>query len=247
MRGLRQLTVTAFKLYLREPIAAFFTLGFPVMLVILFGSIYGNEPAAIFSGRGSMDVSMPAYTALILGTVGLLGVPITIASYREQGVLRRFRATPMRPLTFITADILTNLGMTFLGMILLFAVGWLLYRVRFEGHFLSLALGVALSAVAVFAVGYLIASLAASARLAQVIGLVIFYPMTFLSGAAMPIEILPQSIRRISEYLPLTYAVRLIKGLWFGDSWSAHLVDVGVLTGILVVFGALAARFYRWE
>lgn len=247
MRGLKELTLITFKLYLREPIAAFFTLAFPALLVVLFGTIYGNEPQPLFGGLGSMDVSMPAYTALILGTVGFLSVPITAAGYREQGILRRFRATPMRPITYLVSDVATNLTMTILGMVVIVAVGWGLYRVQFEGQILSVALAVLLSGLAMFSVGYLIASVASSARMAQVIGMVIFYPMMFLSGAGMPIEILPESVRKVSDFLPLTYVARLLRGLWFGDPWSEHLKEVAVLGVILVVFAALGARFFRWE
>jgi len=247
MRGLSELTKTSIKLYIREPIAAFFTLAFPTMLILIFGAIYGNAPSPIFGGLGSMDVSMPAYSALILGTIGLLSVPITTAGYRQQGVLRRFRATPMRPLTYITSDLLTNLAMTILGMALLFAVGWLLYRVQFEGNIFLLLFAVILSGLAMSSMGYLIASIASGARVAQVIGMVIFYPMMFLSGAGMPIEFLPPSLQRVSDFLPLTYVSRLLRGLWFGEPFVDHLFEVAVLAGILVVFGGLAARFFRWE
>jgi ABC-2 type transport system permease protein len=235
------------KLYLREPITAFFTLGFPIMLVLIFGAIYGNQPTPLFGGYGSMDVSMPGYTALILGAVGFMTVAINTSSYRDMGILRRFRATPLRPLTYILADVTTNLVMTLLGMIGVVLVGWLLYRVRFEGQPVSVILAVILSALAMFAIGYLIASLAPTARAAQVISMVIFYPMMFLSGAGMPLEILPATIRRISDFLPLTYVARLLRGLWFGEAWGDHLLEVAVLGGILVVCTALAARLFRWE
>jgi len=71
--------------------------------------------------------------------------------------------------------------------------------------------------------------------------------MLFLSGAGMPIELLPDSIRRISAFLPLTYAVNLLKGIWFGEAWSAHLLDVGVLAVMVVLLGGLAVRLFRWE
>ena len=247
MRGLSELTKTSIKLYIREPIAAFFTLAFPTMLILIFGAMYGNDPSPIFGGLGSMDVSMPAYSALILGTIGLLSVPITTAGYREQGILRRFRATPMRPLTYIASDLLTNLAMTILGMALLFTVGWLLYRVQFEGNILLLLFAVIISGLAMSSMGYLIASIASGARVAQVIGMVIFYPMMFLSGAGMPIEFLPPSLQRVSDYLPLTYVARLLRGLWFGEPFVDHLFEVAVLAGILVVFGGAAARYFRWE
>lgn len=247
MRSLTELTKTSIKLYIREPIAAFFTLAFPTMLILIFGAMYGNDPSPIFDGLGSMDVSMPAYSALILGTIGLLSVPITTAGYRQQGVLRRFRATPMHPLTYIVSDLLTNLAMTILGMILLFTVGWLLYRVQFEGNILLLLFAVILSGLAMSSMGYLIASIASGARVAQVIGMVIFYPMMFLSGAGMPIELLPPSVQRVSDFLPLTYVARLLRGLWFGEPLVDHLLEVVVLVVILVIFGGAAARYFRWE
>jgi len=247
MRSLTELTKISIKLYIREPIAAFFTLAFPTMLILIFGAMYGNDPSPIFDGLGSMDVSMPAYSALILGTIGLLSVPITTAGYRQQGVLRRFRATPMHPLTYIVSDLLTNLAMTILGMILLFTVGWLLYRVQFEGNILLLLFAVILSGLAMSSMGYLIASIASGARVAQVIGMVIFYPMMFLSGAGMPIELLPPSVQRVSDFLPLTYVARLLRGLWFGEPLVDHLLEVVVLVVILVVFGGAAARYFRWE
>jgi len=247
MRGLGQLTLVNFRLYLREPIATFFTLAFPPMLVALFGAMYGNDPSSLFGGYGSMDVSMPGYTALILGTVGFLGVPITISSYRELGVLRRFRASGLRPVTYIAADVVANLIMTLIGMLALVVVGWLLYRVRFEGQALELIVAVILSGLTMFAVGYLIAGLAPGARTAQVVGMVIFYPMMFLSGAAIPLEVMPESIRTVANFLPLTYVVKLLRGLWFGDSWGEHLLETAILGGVLVVSTLLAARFFRWE
>jgi len=247
MRSFRQLASVNLKLYLREPVATFFTLAFPPMMIVLFGSIYGNSPTPVLGGYGWMDICMPAYTSMVLGTVALMGIPITISGYRESGVLRRFRATALKPLTYIAADIATNLVMTLVGMVGLVAVGWLLHRVRFDGNAAAVALAVVFSGLAMFGVGYLIASVAPGARTAQVVSMVIFYPMLFLSGAGIPIDVLPESIRRLSGFLPLTYVVRLLRGLWFGDAWGDHLVETAVLGGVLVVSTLLAARFFRWE
>jgi ABC-2 type transport system permease protein len=247
MRGLGRLTWISFKLYIREPIATFFTLAFPTMLVLLFGAIFGNEPSPIFGGKGSMDVSLPAYSGLIVGTVGLMSVPITTAGYREQGILRRFKVTPLRPWTYIIADQCTNLLMTMLGMVVVSLVAWLVFKIQFEGQIVAILVAIVLGTLAMSALGYVIASLASTARLAQVISMVIFYPMMFLSGAGMPSEMLPASIQRVADFLPLTYVVRLMRGLWFGDVLGEHWLELGVLTGIVIVGGVLAARFFRWE
>lgn len=235
------------KLYLREPIATFFTLAFPPLMVVLFGTMYGNDPTPMLGGYGSMDVSMPAYTAMILSTVAFLGVPIAISSNRESGVLRRFRTTPLRPVTYIIADIITNLVTTLLGMIGLVLFGWLLYRVKFEGNVIAIFFAVVFSGLSMFSIGYLIAGLAPGARSAQVIGMVIFYPMMFLSGSSIPLEVMPEAVRRISNFIPLTYVVRLLRGLWFGESWGDYKIETIILGSILVVCTALASRFFRWE
>jgi ABC-2 type transport system permease protein len=235
------------RLFAREPAASFFTVAFPVMLVVIFGVIYGNEPDDMFDGYGSMDVAMPAYTALILGTVGLLGVSVTTSSYREAGILRRFKATPMRPVLYIAADVTANLIMVLAGMATVVVVGWGLYGVRFEGRAGSVAPAIILSGTAMFAVGYLIAGLAPTARTAQIIAMVTLYPMIFLSGATIPLEVMPESIHTISDFLPLTYVVRLLRGLWFGEPWGSLALETGILLGILVVSTTIAARLFRWE
>ena len=247
MNAIKTLTIIDFKLFLREPIGTFFTLAFPIILVLLFGSIYGNEPTDLFGGYGTMDISMPGYTALILTTVGLMNIPITMCSYREMGVLRRLKVTPIKPLSFISGDLITNLGMTLLGMSFVVLLGWLLYRVRFEGQVIPLILGVIYSSLAMFSIGYLIASLAPTARVANVVGLVLLYPMVFLSGAGMPLEILPESMQNISKFLPLTYVVRLLRGLWFGLPASELWPSILVLGMILLICGLLSARLFRWE
>jgi ABC-2 type transport system permease protein len=209
--------------------------------------MYGNQPTPILDGYGWMDISMPAYAAMILATVGLMGIPITISGYRESGVLRRLKAAGLRPFIYIAADVMTNLLMTLVGMVGLVAIGWLLYRVRFDGQAAAVIPAVVFSGLAMFAVGYLIASLAPSARTAQVVSMVVFYPMLFLSGAGLPLDIMPESVRRISDFLPLTYVVRLLRGLWFGGTWGDHVPEASVIGGVLVVFTLLAAHFFRWE
>ncbi len=247
MRGLRELMLTDIRLYVREPIATFFTIAFPPLIVVLFGVMYGNDPNPLFGGLGSMDVSMPAYAAMVLGIVGFISIPISISAYRESGALRRFRSTPLRPVTFIIADVVSNLLMMFIGILALVAVGWLLFRVAFDGNVIVVGIAITFCALSMFSIGYLIAAVAPTARTAQVIGMLVFYPMMFLSGASIPIEVMPESVQRIAQFLPLTYAVQLLKGLWFGEPWGDFAVGTAVLLGVFVVCTAMAARFFRWE
>jgi ABC-2 type transport system permease protein len=86
-----------------------------------------------------------------------------------------------------------------------------------------------------------------NARTAQVVGMVLLYPMLFLSGAGFPRELLPQAIKTVSTFLPLTYVVNLLRGLWVGEPWSAFTTEVIVLAAILVVSVLVSVKTFRWE
>jgi ABC-2 type transport system permease protein len=247
MKSLLKMTWVQAKLFLREPFGAFFTLAFPVGLLFLFGSIYGNEPSDLFGGRGTIDISVPAYTAMIIATTSLMGLGITMASYRENGVLRRLQTTPISPLVILVAETAVLLAMTALGMILLVVAGKLVYGLRFEGQVLSVVGGFLLGSLSMLAVGFVLAGVMRTARSAQIVGMVLLYPMLFLSGAGFPRELLPAPVLRVSTFLPLTYVVNLLRGLWVGESWGQHTTDALVLAGLLVAGVVVSSLTFRWE
>ncbi|MCS6990331.1 MAG: ABC transporter permease [Chitinophagales bacterium] len=247
MHGFWKLTWTEIKLFLREPMAAFFTLAFPLMMLFLFGSIYGNEPTPFFGGYGSVDVSVPAYTAMIIATGGLLSITITLASYREKRILRRLKATPLRPQAVLGAHVMVVFLMTVLGMVLLVVAAKLVYGLRFNGNPFDVVLAFLLSSLSFFALGFVIAGLMPTARSAQAVSMVIFYPMLFLSGAAIPREVLPETIRQVAQFLPLTHVVSLLRGLWVGDSWEKYLLEVTVLSLMLILCLVVSSKTFRWE
>src|SRR5665648_173585 len=122
------------KLFLREPVGAFFTLVFPLMMLLLFGIIYGNNPPPGSSTQGAIDALIPAFTAMVIGMAGLMPVTITMATYRENGILRRLRTTPVSPLVVMAAQVVVIFSMTFLGMLLLIAAGILIFHVQIIGN-----------------------------------------------------------------------------------------------------------------
>ncbi len=249
MRGLKNLMWVQFKLYLREPAAFFFTLAFPALCLLLFGAIYGNEPTPAFWGRpvGTVDASVPAYIGLIIGTIALMNIPIDTAANRDSGALRRFRATPLRPLTYLVSSIAVYLVIATLGIAILVVIGKLVFDLKMAGSWPAVLAGFVFSALAFFAAGYVLASVARSARMAQTLGMAIFFPMIFLSGAGMPVQMLPPGLQEFSKLLPLSYVVKLMQGLWFGDGLAAIALPAAVLCGLLGLGVGLSAVLFRWE
>ena len=247
MKSLLKMTWMEAKLFIREPVAAFFTLVFPLLYLFLFGIISGNEPTPQFGGQRTIDASIPGLTAVIICITGLMAITMTMSTYRENGILRRLRTTPVSPLVVLVAQVIVVFTMTALGMLLLVTAGTLVYHVNFEGNAFSMLAGFVLSSLSFFALGFVLAGTMPTARSAWIVGMVLMYPMMFLSGAFFTVEILPATIQKVSAFMPLTYVVNLLRGLWTGQPWGDHLLDVGVLAGMLVLGIIVSAKTFRWE
>jgi ABC-2 type transport system permease protein len=247
MKSLLKMTWMEAKLFLREPVAAFFTLVFPLMMLFIFATIYGTKPPPEGGVQAAIDNLVPAFSAMIIGTNGLMAITVTMAAYRENGILRRLRTTPVNPLIVLIAQVVVVLTMTGLGMLLLIIAGKLAFHVRFEGNAFSMLGGFVFGSLSFFGIGFILAGSMPTTRTAQAVGMVLMYPMLILSGAAWPRELMPAVMQKISAFLPLTYVVNLLNGLWVGDSWSGHLLDVGVLAGMLVLGILITAKTFRWE
>jgi ABC-2 type transport system permease protein len=239
------LTRTELKLNLREPLAAFFTLVFPLMVLVMFGSIFGNQPSESQDGWGSMDLSVQGYFAMIVGTVTLLGLPVIVSAYREYRIFRRMRATPLRPMTIILAHTTVQLIMTTLGLTLLLIAGALLYDLRMPENPMGVIVGALVSFLAFASIGFLIGGVAGTSRTAQVVGNVFYFPQLFLAGAAMPRELFPDSLRTWTAWLPMTQVVNVIKDPWKGE--PSNLPSLAILIVMGVVCALVSSRVFRWE
>jgi ABC-2 type transport system permease protein len=111
----------------------------------------------------------------------------------------------------------------------------------------SFTIALLITTWSISSIGFLIASIVPTARFAQPIGAVILYPMIVLSGLFVPIESLPPGFQAVAKALPLTYAVRLLQGIWNGDRWWTHVSDVAALAVVFLVCTALSSKVFRWE
>jgi ABC-2 type transport system permease protein len=247
MKSLLKMTWMEAKLFLREPASAFFTLVFPLIYLFMYGLISGNKPTPMYGGRGAIDAAIPSLTAVIISMTGLMSTTITLATYREKGILRRLGTTPVSPLVVLGAQVIVVFAMTCLGMLLLIAAGKLVYHVRFEGNVFSMLGGFVLSSLSFFGIGFLLAGTMSTVRSAWTVAMVLLYPMLFLSGAFFSVKLLPAIVQKVSAFLPLTYVVNLLNGLWFGEAWSQHITDVIVLVIMLVVGVIVSVKLFRWE
>lgn len=233
-----------FLLMIRNFFGFFFGLIFPLMMLVLFGSIFGNNPVSPGSDLRMMDLSIPGYTVMVMGVAGLMSFPLTLAECKEKKIYKRFDATPVGKKHIILAQVTVNLLLTVLGITILLVAGRLLYRLQIQGDVLSVAAAALLSIAAMFAMGFLFTAVGKDAKLTNLLCYLFYFVMLFLSGATVPAMLFPDQVRRLSKLLPMTYAVELMQGVFAGDSLTVHSKELLILGGLCVIFYGTGAFLY---
>jgi ABC-2 type transport system permease protein len=248
LRGLWKLTWIEIKIFLREPLGAFGTIGIPVLVFVVTGRIVGRSLApASLAASSFISAGLPVLASVLISISAVLSLVTIISIYREGGILKRLRATPLRPQTILTAHVVVKLLLTAATLALMVLAGKRYYPVGIHVPLFSFTMALLISTCSILSIGFLIASIVPTARFAQPIGAVIMYPMIAVSGLFVPVAALPPSLQAVAKVVPLTYTVSLLEGIWKGDSWSSHRGDVAALAVVFIVCTALSAKVFRWE
>jgi ABC-2 type transport system permease protein len=244
--ALARLTITEFRLFLREPLLVFWGFAFPLLLLIVFGLIPAfKQTHAGYRGLTVLDSYVPILIVLMLAMLSYFALPSVLASYREQGILRRLRTTPAGAFRLLAAQLLVNFGSAAVMVALILVVGRLAFAVPFPlapGVWVVVAL---LTAAGTLAAGLFVAAVAPTGRVASAIGSILFYPLMFFSGLYLPIPSMPPVLQHICHATPLGAAWESFQDAALGH-WPPALALV-TMVAYPVAFGLAAARLFRWE
>ena len=248
LRGLWRLTWLEIKIFVREPLGLLGTVGIPIAIFVLVGRALGSRGRPLPPDVPPfVSVDLPIFAALLIAVSAVLSLVTIIAIYREAGILKRLRATPLRPHTILTAHVVVKLLFTAVTLAMMVLAGRRYGRVDGDVPLISFTVALLFTTVVILSLGFLIASVVPTARFAQPIGTLVLYPMLGLSGLFIPIESFPPMLRMVARLLPFTYAVSLLRGIWHADGWLAHASDIVVLTVLFFVCTAASAKVFRWE
>jgi len=245
--ALLELTWLEIKIFLREPLGAIGSVVIPVVIYLGLGRALGPRLPQVPQSTNFVYVSAPVFAAILIMLSSVLSLVTIIAIYREGGILKRLRATPLRPWTILTAHVLAKLAFTAATLILMVLAGKRYYHVDLHIPVISFTLALLLGTWSTLSIGFLVASVVRTARFAQPMGALIFYPMVALSGLFFPVSAMSPGMRALARLVPLTYVVSLLTGILKGESWRAHVTDAGALVLVFVVCIALSGRLFRWE
>jgi ABC-2 type transport system permease protein len=248
LRGLAKLTWLEIKIFLREPLGAFGSILFPVVFFVVATRFAGGRLApGSLSTSGLSPVGLPVLASVLIALNTVLSLVTIISIYREGGILKRLRATPLRPHTILTAHVLVKLALTAVTLALTLLAGKRYYPMHTHFPVFGFTLALLISTWSILSIGFLIASIVPTARFAQPIGAAILYPMIGLCGLFVPVQSLPHALQVVARALPLTYAVSLLEGIGKGEAWSKHIGDIAALALVFAICTALSAKVFRWE
>ncbi|NJP91540.1 ABC transporter permease [Nonomuraea sp. FMUSA5-5] len=234
------------KLHLRDWPTLVFSIGLPVGLLLILGLSIPSFTELQDTGERIVDTHMPSTMALLsLLTLSCSVLPAVLATYRQQGVLRRLSTTPVHPARVLGAQLLINLAVGTVATAVLIVAGWLAFGAAPPRQWAWFVLVFLLGTAAMMALGLVIAALAPSAKAAQGIGSLVMFPLMFLGGVWLPRELMPEPVRVVSDFSVAGPFAQALKDTWAGQ--PPQLIHLAVVAAGLVVFGAIAVRSFRWE
>ncbi len=242
LKGLWKLTWVEIKVFMREPMGVVGSVGLPVIIFLLLGRAGGSAVA------GPDSLVQPVIIAsLFVALSAVTSLTAIIAIYREGGILKRLRATPLRPVTILAAHVIVKLLLTALAFGILFLAGKRYYPSAFGENSLSFAVALLISTLSIVSIGFVVASIVPTARFARPVANAVLFPMLAVSGLFFPLDVLPSPWPELVGALPVTNAVSLLRGILSGGYWSQYLVEVGALVLNFAICSAISTKVFRWE
>jgi ABC-2 type transport system permease protein len=235
------------RLFWRNREAAFFTFFLPVIFFLIFGAIYGGDFVQQEHVKGSnfLEAGMIGYG---VAATCFAGLGISLVVRRESGVLKRIRATPLPPATYILGVLASTFIVFLIEAVLIIAIGRLLFSVAVPNALLSLAFVLTLGALAFAAMGLGITGLVRSAEGSSAVINAVYLPMAIISGTFMSPKRYPGFLKGIADVLPLTHYTRLTRDVMLRNE---HFWHDGSAIAVVLLWGAIGAvgaiRGFRWQ
>jgi ABC-2 type transport system permease protein len=247
LKGLLKLTWIETKIFLREPMGVIGSLVIPVLLFVFVGRALRFSPRGSSAAASRLPFNITILTALLIALSAVQSLVAIMAIYREGGILKRLRATPLSPVTILGSHVLVKLGLTFVGLLLMILAGRRVLPAALPANTPAFVAAVMIGTASILSMGFVMASLVRSARFAQALAAAMTYVMLALSGVFFSVERLPGWLQLLANALPTTHAVTLMRAIWGGAEWGTQLGTLGALAAIFAACIAFSARWFRWE
>ena len=227
MKTFRTMLKTELKLSLRGVDMFIFAICVPIVVLVILGILYGNQPAYEGAEYTLLEQSFGALATISICAGGVMGLPLVISDYRNKGILKRYKVTPVSPFMILFVQVTIYTLYAVISLLLLYFTATFFFGYQFHGS------------LAVFLGGYLL--------MAGVISSILYFPMLIFSGATLPYEVMPAALQKIADILPLTQGIKLLKSASLGLPVNNMLVPLIVMCVIAIICIAVSLKCFKWE
>lgn len=247
MTGLRHQASFDLLIFRRNPAATFFTVILPLIFLVIFTSIFGNE--TLDGGARAATLYVPGILALAITSATAVNLAITMTARRERGVLKRVRGTPMPPWVFMAAQAIAAVAISLAMTALIVIIGRVLYQVGLRAAGVpTLAITVLVGAASLATIGLALTTIIPSEDAAPAVTNAVMLPLYFISDVFIPDEQIPSWIQTLAELFPIQHLSKALQGsfdpLTVGTVWPWRHWLVIAAWGLLGVLVTL--RWFRW-
>lgn len=233
----------------RIPVAAFFTLGLPLIMLVLFGSLFSWEIDLGFGSIPAAQVYTPGLACFTAANAAMTNLGITLAFQRQFGFLKRVRGTPMPPSAYLAGSVGSAAWIALLGTVIMMLVGVLFFDVGIAAAKIPAATVSFLVGTTAFAAcGLALAALSPSGNSAPALANAAILPMAFISDIFVPSENPPTWLRILGDVLPLKHFGRAFSAAFHpavpAPAWQG--TDLLILAAWGVAGALVAARYFDW-
>ncbi len=247
MKAFRTMFKTELKLSLRGMDMFIFAICMPVVVIVILGIIFGDKPAFDGAGYTFLEQSFGAVSTIAIAAGGVMGLPLVISDYRHKKILKRLKVTPTSPTVILAVQVLVYVLYSIVSLILVYAAAAIFFGYQMEGSLIQFSGAYLLVLLSIFSIGVLVGGVAANIKTAGVLASILYFPMLVLSGATLPYEVMPKTLQRVADIMPLTQGIKLLKytslGVQVADIW----LPIIAMSLIAVVCISLSIRFFKWE
>jgi ABC-2 type transport system permease protein len=242
MSRLAALAATEARLLMRDWTVLVFAFVFPPFVMLILAGVFGNEPDEGYAMQRPDDYYVAASIGVVVTALALVGLPVALASYRERGVLRRLEAFGVSTAKVVAAQAAVTCGLVVLGAAIVLAVAAPTYGIPHVVHPGQTVIGLAAGTLTLVLLGVAIGLAVPTARAAQAIGLLAFFPLYLLGGGGPPKGAMTDAMQAIADALPS--AIPAISDPWLGVSeLGSHLAVLAAWAAVaLLAIGWLARR-----
>ena len=233
----------------RNPVPVFFTLGLPLIMLVMFGSLFSWEIDVGFGPVEAAQFYTPSLAAFTAANAALSNVGITLAFQRQFGFLKRVRGTPLPPSAFLGGAVASSTWIALLGTLIMFLAGVLFFGVGIAAAKIPAAIVSFLVGTVSFAgLGLALAALAPSGNTAPAVANGVILPMAFVSNVFVPAEDPPDWLRILGDVLPLKHFSEAFSAAFHpavaAPAWRG--TDLAIMAAWGVGGALLAWRFFDW-